>query len=169
MACCRTACVAVAGRPSDPTGPPPLRIERGGEVDRRRTTPGFDAQCDHTIPSGSRRKYSGGGSVSSTLTYHEATLTSRRDLTGYGVEASDGHIGKIDRASYGVGRSLLVIDTGFWILGKKRVIPEVVVARVDHDTRNVYVNMTVDQVTAAPEWAVAVRALNMLQRLVEQP
>ena len=33
------------------------------------------------------------------------------DLTGYGVEAVDGGIGKIDEATYDVGSSYIVVDT----------------------------------------------------------
>ena len=41
------------------------------------------------------------------------------DLTGFKVEARDGDIGKIDEATYDVGRSYLVVDTGPWIFGRK--------------------------------------------------
>ena len=34
------------------------------------------------------------------------------DLVGYKVEATDGHIGSIDQASYDVGEASLVVDTG---------------------------------------------------------
>ena len=54
-----------------------------------------------------------------------------RDLVGYDVEATDGSIGKIDESTYDVGASYLVVDTGFWIFGKKRMIPAGVVERVD--------------------------------------
>ena len=51
-------------------------------------------------------------------------------LVGYDVEATDGHIGKIDEASTETDRNYLVVDTGFWIFGKKRLVPAgVVVAR----------------------------------------
>ena len=39
------------------------------------------------------------------------------DLTGYDVEAADGHIGKIDEASKQTGNSSIVVDTGWWIFG----------------------------------------------------
>ena len=44
-------------------------------------------------------------------TYGEPAWAST-DLTGYGVEATDGSIGKIDEATYDVGASYLVVDTG---------------------------------------------------------
>ena len=49
------------------------------------------------------------------------------DLVGYDVEATDGHIGKIDEASNEAAGQYLVVDTGFWIFGKKRLIPAGVV------------------------------------------
>jgi hypothetical protein len=73
------------------------------------------------------------------------------DLVGYDVEATDGSIGKIDDASRETGRQYLVVDTGFWIFGKKRLIPAGVVQRVDADDRKVYVSMTKDQIKQAPD------------------
>ena len=49
------------------------------------------------------------------------------DLTGFDVEATDGHIGKVDEATYEAAASCLVVDTGFWIFGKKRPIPAAVI------------------------------------------
>ena len=80
------------------------------------------------------------------------TLDVSRDFVGYGVEATDGHIGKIDEASAEASRNFLVVDTGFWIFGKKRLIPAGVVNRVDHDDRKVFVNMTKDQIKNAPDF-----------------
>ena len=74
------------------------------------------------------------------------------DLVGYDVEASDGSIGKIDESNAAAGRAHLVVDTGFWIFGKKRLIPAGVVRRVDHDDRKVHVNMTKDQIKSAPDF-----------------
>jgi hypothetical protein len=74
------------------------------------------------------------------------------ELAGYGVEAVDGHIGKVDEATYEVGSSYLVVDTGFWIFGKKRMIPAGVIARLDHDDRQVFVNLTKDQIKQAPDF-----------------
>jgi hypothetical protein len=79
------------------------------------------------------------------------------DLDGYGVGAADGHIGKIDEATYEVGASYLVVDTGFWIFGKKRMIPAGVITRIDPDNRQVYVTLTKDQVKQAPDFEEARR------------
>ena len=42
---------------------------------------------------------------------------------GYDVEATDGSIGKIGAATNDASSCYVVVDTGFWIFGKKRLIP----------------------------------------------
>jgi hypothetical protein len=74
------------------------------------------------------------------------------DLTGFDVEASDGHIGKIDEATMDEGAACLVVDTGFWIFGKKRMLPAGVVRAIDADARQVQVAMTKDEIKAAPDY-----------------
>ncbi|MGN6167095.1 MAG: PRC-barrel domain containing protein, partial [Solirubrobacteraceae bacterium] len=70
--------------------------------------------------------------------YREADwASSTQPITGYSVEAADGSIGKIDEATYDVGSSYIVIDTGPWIFGKKVMLPAGIVGRVDHDDRTV--------------------------------
>jgi hypothetical protein len=73
-------------------------------------------------------------------------------LSGYRVEATDGHIGSIDEASYEVGNSYLVVDTGPWIFGRKVLLPAGTVDRVDRDHRTVYVDRTKDQIKESPEY-----------------
>ena len=74
------------------------------------------------------------------------------DLAGFTVEAADGSIGKIDEATYDESSSCLVVDTGFWIFGKKRLIPAGTVRRIDTDARVVHVAMTKDEIKAAPDF-----------------
>ncbi|MDQ0945958.1 PRC-barrel domain containing protein [Streptomyces sp. V1I1] len=74
------------------------------------------------------------------------------DLVGYRVEASDGHIGKIDKHSEDVGSSHLVVDTGVWIFGKRVLLPAGVIERIDTAAETVYVNRTKDQIKDAPEF-----------------
>ena len=45
------------------------------------------------------------------------------DISGFSVEAVDGSIGKVDDATYDVGSSHIVVDTGPWIFGKKVMLP----------------------------------------------
>lgn len=74
------------------------------------------------------------------------------DLVGYGVEAMDGRIGTVDEASTEASGSWMVVDTGFWIMGKRRLIPAGTVSGVDHGSRLVMVNMTKEQIKAAPDY-----------------
>jgi hypothetical protein len=85
-------------------------------------------------------------------TYRGDVDTSASNLVGYDVEAADGGIGKIDKASTEVNRQYLVVDTGFWIFGKKRLIPAGVVRRIDTVERKVHVSMTKDQIKNAPDY-----------------
>jgi hypothetical protein len=82
--------------------------------------------------------------------------TSGRDITGYSVEALDGSIGKIDKASNDVGQSYVIVDTGPWIFGKKVMLPAGVIQRVDENDETVWVNRTKDQIKDAPEYDDAV-------------
>ena len=83
--------------------------------------------------------------------YREQDWTTT-NLVGYGVEALDGSIGKIDDASYDVGAGYVVVDTGPWIFGSKVLLPAGVIQRVDHDDEKVYVNRAKDQIKNAPEF-----------------
>jgi hypothetical protein len=74
------------------------------------------------------------------------------DLSGYGVEAVDGSIGKVDEATYEVGSSYIVVDTGPWIFGKKVLLPAGVIDRIDPADEKVYVNRTKDQIKDSPEF-----------------
>lgn len=73
-------------------------------------------------------------------------------LIGFDVEATDGHIGKVDSTTAEADAASLVVDTGFWIFGKKRVIPVGVIARIDAENETVYISMTKGQVKDAPDW-----------------
>ena len=78
--------------------------------------------------------------------------TATRDLTGFDVEATDGSIGKVDEANNETSSAYLVVDTGFWIFGKKRLIPAGVVKSVADADRKVYVAMTKDEIKNAPDY-----------------
>jgi hypothetical protein len=84
-------------------------------------------------------------------TYREASSVEDVDLTGFEVEASDGKVGKIVEATYELGSSWLVVDTGPWILGRKLLLPAGTVESVDTEKRLVYVDRTREEIKAAPE------------------
>ncbi len=91
-------------------------------------------------------------------TYRESAEVSARgkDLTGFSVEAIDGHIGKIDEATMDVGSSYVVVDTGPWIFGRKVMLPAGTIDRVDWNDEKVYVDRTKDQIKDSPELTVQI-------------
>ena len=74
------------------------------------------------------------------------------DVAGFSVEATDGGIGKIDEATYDVGSSYIVVDTGPWIFGKKVMVPAGAIERIDIENQMVRLNRTKDQVKGSPGW-----------------
>lgn len=74
------------------------------------------------------------------------------DIVGYGVEAIDGSIGKVDEATFDTGSAYIVVDTGPWIFGKKVMLPAGVIRDIDTNDEKVFVNRTKDQIKAAPEF-----------------
>jgi hypothetical protein len=82
----------------------------------------------------------------------DAWSDDRGNLDGFSVEAVDGSIGKIDEATYEVGDSYIVVDTGPWIFGKKVLLPAGVIDRIDYDDEVVYVNQTKEQIKNSPEF-----------------
>ena len=77
---------------------------------------------------------------------------SDRQLDGFEVRAPDGTIGTIDKATYEVDASYIVVDTGPWIFGKRVLLPAGVIQRVERDAGIVYVGRTRDEIRSAPEF-----------------
>lgn len=94
-----------------------------------------------------------------TWTYrNEIADTVGTGIDGYIVEATDGSIGTIDEHTVEATGSYLLVDTGVWIFGKKRVIPAGVVKQVDHEQQKVVVEMTKEQIKDAPDYDDSSRA-----------
>jgi len=74
------------------------------------------------------------------------------NLIGFQVVATDGAIGNLDAATYDVGGSYIVVDTGFWIFGKKRMLPAGVIDRIDYEARKVHVNLSKYEIREAPDY-----------------
>jgi hypothetical protein len=74
------------------------------------------------------------------------------DLAGFHVEATDGKIGSVDEATYEVGSSYVIVDTGPWIFGKKVMLPANVITRIDPQQRAVHVSRTKAEIKDAPEF-----------------
>ena len=85
-------------------------------------------------------------------TYRDSTFRTGDDIVGFGVEALDGSIGKLDEATMEAGSAYVVVDTGPWIFGKKVMLPAGVIRSVDDEEEKVYVNRTKDEIKEAPEF-----------------
>ncbi|MFF3501474.1 PRC-barrel domain containing protein [Streptomyces sp. NPDC003247] len=75
-----------------------------------------------------------------------------QDLTGYGVVASDGTIGHVEREDGHHGMWHLVVDTGVWLFGRSAVVPVGVVRAVEAESRTVALACTGDEVKQAPRF-----------------
>jgi hypothetical protein len=74
-------------------------------------------------------------------------------LVGYKVEATDGSIGKIDKATSEAGAQSVVVNTSSVpLFGQKVLLPAGVIDRVDHDDKKVYVSRSKDSIKNAPEF-----------------
>ena len=87
-----------------------------------------------------------------TWSYRDSTWVQAGGLVGYDAEATDGSIGKVDDETDDISGSYLVVDVGFWIFGRQRLIPAGAVTEVDHDSKTVRVSMTKDQIKNAPDY-----------------
>ncbi|GAA1595993.1 hypothetical protein GCM10009789_57420 [Kribbella sancticallisti] len=82
----------------------------------------------------------------------DAGYTQGSDIVGYKIAATDGDIGKVDKATYETDSSSIVVDTGPWILGRKVLLPAGVVQSIDTDDEKVYVDRTKEEIKNAPEY-----------------
>jgi len=57
----------------------------------------------------------------------------------------------VDEATYEIGASFIVVDTGPWIFGRKVVLPAGAIERLDLDNEKVVVRLTKDQIKGSPE------------------
>jgi FKBP-type peptidyl-prolyl cis-trans isomerase 2 len=85
-------------------------------------------------------------------TYRDQFSPDEIDLVGYKVEATDGSIGKVDDATFEVGGSYVVVDTGPWIFGKRVLLPAGVIERVDQAEEKIYVGQTKNEIKNSPEF-----------------
>ena len=81
----------------------------------------------------------------------EAKATGEQDLVGFGVHATDGDIGKVDVASFDVGASQIVVDTGPWIFGRKVVLPAGTISHIDWADEKVHVDRSKEEIKNSPE------------------
>jgi hypothetical protein len=93
--------------------------------------------------------------MSDTWSYRESVWSEDEDVVGYDVLATDGSVGTIDRATTDTDAAYVVVDIGFWIFGKKRLIPAGLVTAIDRDEHTVAVSLSKDQIKAAPDYTAS--------------
>lgn len=89
---------------------------------------------------------------SNIWTYSRDHTSEPLDVQDFKVAATDGDIGKVDEATYEVGSSYIVVDTGPWIFGRKVVLPAGVIERIDLDNEKIEVRLTKEQIKDSPEY-----------------
>jgi len=122
-------------------------------------TPGVSVDGPDINPMPTGGVTSGGGMAAFTSdtrpydawNYRDDVGNDNHDLSGYRVDATDGHIGKVHRSSHDLGDGYLVVDTGPWIFGKKIVVPAGSVNHIDHAERMIYLDRSRDQIKSGPD------------------
>jgi hypothetical protein len=99
----------------------------------------------------------------------EALINSSYDLSGYGITATDGEIGKVDEATYESGSGFLVIDIGPLVFGRKVMLPAAIVSGVDHENRRVVVDQTTDQIRQAPDYDPSLAETSPVGQVADVP
>lgn len=72
------------------------------------------------------------------------------NLLGFDVQATDGHVGKVDAAHTDEDASRLIVDAREWFPGGQVVLPAGTVERIDMDESVVYVDLTKEQIRNSP-------------------
>jgi hypothetical protein len=124
-----------------------LRVSARGPVGKLTSRP----LGAHRVRTG-RLTEKGASAMTDIWSYTSKDWTGDKDLVGYDVEATDGSIGKIDESTAEAGRQQVVVDTGFWIFGKKRLIPAGAIKKINHTDEKVFVGLTKDQIKEAPDF-----------------
>jgi hypothetical protein len=95
------------------------------------------------------------GSATATVGENDSGLRSLQEVTGYHIEAADGEIGHVedfiaDEDDWTI--RYMVVDTRNWLPGKKVLIAPWMIRSVRWSESKVHLDMTRDQVQAAPEY-----------------
>jgi hypothetical protein len=74
------------------------------------------------------------------------------DIAGFDVEATNGHVGKVDKANAETGSAYLIVDTGPWIFGRTVMLPAGIITRIDYTHKVVHVARAMEDIKDAPEY-----------------
>jgi len=83
--------------------------------------------------------------------FPEGALGHDDSIKGFGVEATDGHAGKVSWASYAPGESYLVISHRHQLHETHHVVPAAAVEKIDKSARKVWLRLTGAEVEQAPD------------------
>jgi len=81
-------------------------------------------------------------------------LRSIKEMTGYTIEATDGHIGKVRDFLFNEWHwaiRYMVVDTGHWIPGSKVLVSPISLSSPAWNTKTFPVDLTMDQIEAQPK------------------
>jgi hypothetical protein len=94
---------------------------------------------------------------------YDPHLRSARAWLGYGVEGTDGHLGEVDdllvEPADGWLVRHLVVDTGRWLFGERRVVAGDRIRGISHDARHVRIDLDRERLRETPAFESA-EALN---------
>ena len=82
----------------------------------------------------------------------EGELAAREKFLNYGVEARDGHVGKVMDVEPVHGKSHLIVATGGTIFSRIVMIPAGTVERADHHAKKIYLDLSKEDVKNSPEF-----------------
>lgn len=83
---------------------------------------------------------------------HGIDRDSTAALIGYDVIATDGSVGEVTEESTKVGASYIVVDIGFWLRDKKRLIPANAIQRIDTEAETLHLTMRKQEIEDAPDY-----------------
>ncbi|MAT04454.1 MAG: PRC domain containing protein [Acidimicrobiaceae bacterium] len=72
-------------------------------------------------------------------------------VVGYDVQATDGSVGTVESAGHDPDDSYLIVDTGFWIFGKQRLVPAGAVRQINRRERVIFLSVDKATVKDAPD------------------
>jgi hypothetical protein len=83
--------------------------------------------------------------------FRPGTIDATESLKGFAVEAADGQVGTVAWATYAPGESYLVVDVRHGLRETHHVVPAAAVLSVDPSTRTLRLELSRQEVDAAPE------------------
>jgi sporulation protein YlmC with PRC-barrel domain len=105
----------------------------------------------------------------------DADLHRARRIFGYQVRARDGETGRLDDFLFDREWSVryMVLDTGSWLTGRKVLFAAAYVERIDHNRREVAIDLSRDTIKNGPEYhpgkPIDPQVESSLSSLAEQP